>query len=150
MRMQLGIVAFIMLVTATPVAAGPEDDVRGIVERFVAAQNAHDARAVGDLLWDSAQFLWITRGTAVWGRQPALARFETLYRGTWLLEPAMQELRITLLNDTTAQIYVPMVFTIGPEGQPAQKARFLMTQVLVKTPAGWKVASILPIPAPVP
>src|SRR5206468_1317891 len=26
--------------------------------------------------------------------------------------------------------------------------RFLMNQVLLKTPAGWKVASILPIPAP--
>jgi len=53
-----------------------------------------------------------------------------------------------MLRDDVAQLYVPIVFTIGPAGQPAQPTRFLMNQVLVKTPAGWKVSSILPIPAP--
>jgi hypothetical protein len=43
----------------------------------------------------------------------------------------------------------PIVFTIGPPGQPAQTTRFLMNQTIIKTPAGWKVASILPIPVPV-
>jgi len=42
------------------------------------------------------------------------------------------------------------VFTIGAAGQPAQTTRFLMNQVLLKTPTGWKVASILPIAAPAP
>ena len=40
------------------------------------------------------------------------------------------------------------MFTIGVPGQEAQKTRLLMNQVLWRTPAGWKVASILPIPAP--
>jgi hypothetical protein len=44
---------------------------------------------------------------------------------------------------------VPIVFTIGPAGQAAQTTRFLMNQTIIKTPAGWKVASILPIPVPV-
>ena len=74
--------------------------------------------------------------------------FEALYRGTWRLEPALSDLRITLVADGVAQIYVPIMFTIGAPGQEAQKTRFLMNQVLLKTPAGWKVASILPIPAP--
>jgi hypothetical protein len=42
------------------------------------------------------------------------------------------------------------VFTIGATGQPAQTTRFLMNQVLLETPTGWKVASILPIAAPAP
>jgi len=32
--------------------ATADDDVRAFVDRFVAAQNAHDLAAVGELLWD--------------------------------------------------------------------------------------------------
>jgi len=139
-----------MLVLALASRAATADDVevRAFVERFVAAQNAHDIRAVGDLLWDSPEFLWVSRGTAIWGRDAALTRFEALYKGTWRLEPAMGDLRVVRLADGVAEIHVPIVFTIGAAGQPAQTTRFLMNQVLVKTDAGWKVASILPIPAP--
>ena len=47
-----------------------------------------------------------------------------------------------------AQIYVPITFMIAPAGQSAQPTLFLMNQILVKTPEGWKVSSILPIPVP--
>lgn len=140
-------VLLVLLTGVTGVEAGAEDEVRAVFDRFVAAQNAHDLGKVGELLWDSPRFLWITRGAAIWGRQPALTRFESLYRGTWRLEPVMPELRVALLGDGVAQIYVPIVFTIGPPGQDAQKIRFLMNQVLLKTSEGWKVSSILPIQA---
>jgi len=119
-----------------------------VFDRFVVAQNAHDLKAVGELLLDSPGFLWITRGAPIWGRDAALKRFEALYQGTWRLEPNQGDFRVIMLRDDVAQLYVPIVFTIGPAGQPAQPTRFLMNQVLVKTPAGWKVSSILPIPAP--
>jgi hypothetical protein len=44
--------------------------------KSIAAQNAHDINAVGDILQDSPQFLWITRGVALSGRDAALKRFE--------------------------------------------------------------------------
>jgi ketosteroid isomerase-like protein len=139
-----------MLVLALASRAATADDVevRAFVERFVAAQNAHDIRAVGDLLWDSPEFLWVSRGTAIWGRDAALTRFEALYKGTWRLEPAMGDLRVVRLADGVAEIHVPIVFTIGAAGQPAQTTRFLMNQVLLRTGAGWKIASILPMAAP--
>jgi hypothetical protein len=59
------------------------------------------------------------------------------------------DLHVTMLSNDVAQLYVPIVFTIGPPGQPAQTTRFLMNQTIIKTPAGWKVASILSIPVPV-
>jgi hypothetical protein len=46
------------------------------------------------------------------------------------------------------QLDVPITFMIAPAGQTAQPARFLMNLILVKTPDGWKVSSILPIPVP--
>jgi hypothetical protein len=130
--------------------AGAVEDVKATFERFVAAQNAHDLAAVRDLLLDSPDFLWITRGTPVWGREAALKRFEGLYQGTRKLSADSSNLKIVSLTDTTAQLFVPIMFNIGPPGQPAPDAPFLMNQTLVKTAAGWRIANILPIPLPPP
>jgi hypothetical protein len=111
-------------------------EVRQTFERFVAAQNAHDARAVRDLLWDGPGFPWITRGNVIWGRDEAMKRFETKYGGTWKLDAA------------TAQIFIPLVVTSGPAGQAPQSVSIHMNQTLIRSPSGWKVASILPIPVP--
>jgi ketosteroid isomerase-like protein len=138
---------FISLMIKAAVAA-PEDEVRATFDRFVAAQNAHDVKAVESLLLGSPDFLWITRGTPVWGHDAALKRFTALYEGTWRLDPEPSGLKITMIDDGVAQIYVPIIFTIGAAGQPPQQTRFLMNQLLVKTPSGWRVSSILPIPAP--
>jgi uncharacterized protein (TIGR02246 family) len=141
----------LILLTATGAArAGSEDEVKSLFAKFVAAQNAHDIKAVGELLHDTPQFLWITRGAPIWGRDAALKRFETLYQGMWSLDPKMDELKITELQPGVVQLYVPITFMISPAGQTAQPARFLMNQLVLKTADGWKVSNILPIPAPQP
>ena len=53
-----------------------------------------------------------------------------------------------MIGDGAAQLYVPIMFTIGIAGQPGQPTRFLMNQLMVKTTSGWKILNILPIPAP--
>ncbi len=138
----------VVALVSRPALAASEDEVRAQFERFVAAQNAHDIKAVGELLLDSPNFLWITRGTPIWGREAALKQFEALYQGTWMLDPRKEELKVIMLRDDVAQLYVPIMFTIGAQKQPAQPTRFLMNQLIVKTPSGWKTATILPIPAP--
>ena len=129
-------------------AAPVEAEARALFERFVAAQNAHDAAAVEALLWNSPDFLWITRGTPIWGHAAAMERFRALYAGTWLLEPDMAQFRVVALDTGAAQVFVPVLFTIGAAGQPAQPARFLMNQTLRREGDAWRVASILPIPLP--
>jgi ketosteroid isomerase-like protein len=136
------------MICAGSVQAGTEDEVKAQFSKFVAAQNAHDVKAVGDTLLDSPHFLWITRGAPIWGREAALKRFEALYQGTWSLDPKTDELKVFEVQPGVAQVYVPITFMIAPAGQTAQPARFLMNQILVKTPEGWKVSSILPIPVP--
>jgi hypothetical protein len=148
-RRMLSFVAFLLFsLSANAAFAAPEDDVHATFDLFISAQNAHDIKRVESVLLNSPNFLWITRGTAVWGSESALRRFTALYEGTWRLEPDASSLKITMLGDNAAQIYVPIMFTIGAVGQTAQATRFLMNQVLVKTATGWKVSSILPIPAP--
>ena len=143
-------ITVILLTVAGLARAGTEGEIKALFAKFVAAQNAHDLKAVGELLQDSPQFLWITRGTPIWGRDAALKRFEALYQGTWSLDPKIDELKVIELQPGVVQLYVPITFMISPAGQTAQATRFLMNQVLVKTPNGWKVSSILPIPAPQP
>jgi len=151
MRWILRIAVIVILLAVGGLArAGTEDEIKALFAKFVAAQNAHDLKTVGELLQDSPQFLWITRGTPIWGRDAALKRFETLYQGTWSLDPKTDELKVVELQPGVVQLYVPITFMISPAGQTAQATRFLMNQVLVKTSNGWKVSSILPIPAPQP
>lgn len=146
---------FVMLAAVFTLSGGyafasVDDDVKATFDRFVAAQNAHDVSAVRDVLLDSPNFLWVTRGVPIWGRDAALKRFETLYQGTWKLSPDTANLKVVLVTDTTAQLFVPIMFNIGAPGQPASDAPFLMNQTLVKTAAGWRIASIVPIPLPAP
>jgi hypothetical protein len=139
---------FVMALASASASATVEDDVRATFDRFVAAQNAHDISAVRDLLSDSPGFLWISRGVPIWGRDAALKRFDMLYQGTWKLSPDASGMKVMVLSDTTAQLFVPIMFSIGPQGQPAADSLFLMNQTLVKSGTGWRIASILPIPAP--
>jgi ketosteroid isomerase-like protein len=136
------------MICAGSARAGTEDEVKAQFSKFVAAQNAHDLKAVGDMLLDSPHFLWITRGAPIWGREAALKRFEALYQGTWSLDPKTDELKVIEVQPGVAQLYVPITFMIAPAGQTAQPMRFLMNQVLVKRPEGWKVSSVLPISVP--
>ena len=150
MKTLLAMLAALLTMSTEHAFAGVDDDVRATFDRFVAAQNAHEISAVRELLLDSPNFLWVTRGAPIWGREAALKRFETLYQGTWKLSPDTSSLKVVLLSDTTAQLFVPIMFNIGPPGQPAPDAPFLMNQTLVKTAAGWRIANILPIPLPPP
>jgi uncharacterized protein (TIGR02246 family) len=138
----------VLLAAAGAARAETEDEVKALFAKFIAAQNAHDFKAVGDILLNSPQFFWITRNTPVWGRDAALKRFEENYKGTWLLEPKFDEVKVTELSPGAAQLFVPAVFTIAPAGQTAVPRNFLLTQIYVKTNDGWRLTTILPFPVP--
>ena len=139
-----------LLCSVGGVHASTEDEVRAFFSRFVQIQNAHDAKALEELLSDSPQFLWITRGAPIWGREAALQRWAKLYEGTWHLEPDPASVRVTLLSEGAAQLHAVVKFTTGAPNQPPQVTRFFLNQVLVKSGGAWRVMSIFPIPAPAP
>ena len=115
--------AAVLMIFAGSAQAGTEDEVKAQFSKFITAQNGHDLKAVGDMLLDSPQFLWITRGAPIWGREAALKRFEALYQGTWSLDPKTDELKVFEIQPGVAQVYVPITFMIAPAGQPAQPHR---------------------------
>ena len=89
-----------------------------------------------------------TEGHHLRNMEPQMKRFAGLFQGTWQLAPDPSGLKVTIIGEGVAQLFVPIVFTIGNAGQPAQTTTFLMNQVLRKTADGWKVSSVLPIPVP--
>ncbi len=137
-----------LLLAAGTAVASTEAEVRSAFEKFVQVQNAHDTRALEALLADSPQFLWITRGTTIWGREAALQRFAKLHEGTWKLEPEFGALRVVPLGPDVAGLFVPVAFTTGAAGQPPQTYRMFLNQVLVKSAGAWRVMSIFPVPGP--
>ena len=74
--------------------------------------------------------------------------FRSTLSGHLSLEPKNDELRVIEVHPNVVHIFVPITFMIAPAGQTAQPTRFLMNQVVVRMGDGWKIASILPIPAP--
>jgi uncharacterized protein (TIGR02246 family) len=139
--------AVTLLATTRIAAAGIEDEVKAVFQKFIAAQNAHDLSAARELLQDSPQLLWIARGAPIRGRDSVLEGFQKNYEGTWVLEPEFDKTQITVLSSHVVQLFVPAMITIAPKGEVARARRFLLTQIYVSTPLGWKLATIVTIPA---
>ncbi|MEO6611604.1 MAG: hypothetical protein ABIT05_05350 [Chitinophagaceae bacterium] len=125
--------------------AKEKNDPRGTFNEFIKAQNQHDLVLLSNLLLDSQDFLWITKGLTIWGKDEAIKRFENLYKGTWTLDPDLASLKIITLGKNSRQIFVPITFSIGEKGQESKQIKFLMNMILIKKSNSWKVASILPI-----
>jgi ketosteroid isomerase-like protein len=119
--------------------AAPKDEISGAFRKFVAAQNAHDQKAVGELLSDSPDFLWIAPGHVARGRDAAINRFVELFQSRWRVDPDWSTFQIMMLDVSTAEVFVRISTTAAA---PAQSTRTI--HVLVNTPHGWRVLSILP------
>ncbi|MGB5080667.1 MAG: nuclear transport factor 2 family protein [Burkholderiales bacterium] len=128
--------------------ATTEEDVRTVFDRYITIQNAHDLKSMRGLLVDSPDFLWISGGKAVWGREAALKGFEERYKGTWFVEVERQDLRVISVSRRVAQVYATTRLTFGDPGVEPASARLHINLVMVKKPEGWQIASILPILVP--
>lgn len=126
-------------------AAANDAEARTIFEKFIAAQNAHNADDVKAMLLDSPSTLLFARGVDTRGRDAVAARFKAYYEGTWHLEPDMSKFRVAVISDDVMQILVPIVFTRGLPGKPPQQNTFLISQTYVQDAKGWHVASIMPV-----
>lgn len=98
-------------------AAANDAEARTIFEKFIAAQNAHNADNVRAMLWNSPSTLLFARGIDTRGRDAVADRFKAYYEGTWHLEPDMSQFRVAVISNEVIQILVPIVFTRGSSGQ---------------------------------
>ena len=133
---------------ATAANANMEEEVRAVFDKYIATQNAHDLKGLRNLLSDSPDLLWISRGKPIWGREAALKSLEERYKGTWKIDVEKKELRVISVSRRVAQVYAPTLLTVGDPGAEPARNRLYINLVMVKKPEGWQIVSILPILVP--
>ena len=142
MRLQLSTIIAALAVScaaaAYPGSAAPQDAIRTTFSRFVVAQNAHDLRAVGNLLGEGADFLWTAPGHVVRSREAALVRFGELFQGTWRVEPDWSTYQTLRLDISTIEVFVRAAIS---SGAPARASR--LNVVLINTAQGWRVLTFV-------
>jgi uncharacterized protein (TIGR02246 family) len=126
-------------------AATMEEEVRAVFDKWIAIQNAHDLKGIRNLLSDSPDMLWISRGKPIWGRDAALKTLEERYKGTWKIDVDKKDLRVISVSRRVAQVYAPTQLTAGEPGADPSRNRLYINLVMVKKPEGWQIVSILPI-----
>jgi uncharacterized protein (TIGR02246 family) len=140
MRKLLSLVCFIAF--AGPARAEPEQEIRDLYASFVTAQNQHDIDAVRPLLSERPDFLWISDGHPVWGRDAMLKRMATFQSAeVWRVEPEYAASQVILLDENTAVLHVPLLLVIGSKADPAQ-LRWLVEVICQKETAGWRIAGL--------
>ena len=139
------IIAALTMTASMARASTMEDEVRAVFDKYIATQNAHDLKGIRNLLSDSPDLLWISRGKPIWGREAALKTLEERYKGTWKIEVDKKELRVISVSRRVAQVYAPTQLSAGEPGAEPARNRLYINLVMVKKPEGWQIVSILPI-----
>lgn len=125
-----------------PVHADPQQDIRALYDEFVAAQNAHDIDAVRALLSDRPDFLWISDGRPVWGREAMLDRMAEFQKAeVWQVVPEYDSSQVILLDDDSAVFHLPLLLILGSKEKPAQLP-WLVEVICQKESDGWRIVGL--------
>jgi hypothetical protein len=153
----LAALAFALLTAATCAHASvvTERDTQALRNLFLqqaAAETAHDIDALDGMLAHAAPgqpdpVSFVARAYRFWGRDAVIAHFRKTFEGTWRVEPDPNAISVIALNGDTAQIYAPTRVTLGAPGQPPKTATFLINEFAIRTPSGWKISVVIPVPA---
>jgi len=132
--------------------ASDVQEIRTLFLRQAAGATAHDIAVIDSVLAQVAPgqpdpVSFIARAYQFWGRDAVLEHFRSIFKGTWVFEPQQDAIRILPLGPDAAQIYAPTRITLGAAGQPARQETFLMYETAIRTPQGWRIATMVPVPA---
>jgi len=126
--------------------------VKDVLLRQAAAASAHDIAAFEQVLVSvppghQDPIVMVARAYQFWGKTALINHFKETFKGVWKFEPDVQAIKVIPLTPDVAQIYAPTQITLGASDASARTAPFLVYEVAVRTPEGWRIASIVPVPA---
>jgi ketosteroid isomerase-like protein len=131
-----------MIWMSSSAKADTRTDVLALYNAFAAAQNVRDPVRIKAVLLDSPDFLWVSDGKSVWGREALLermSRFQTLE--VWRVEPLLDRARVVEVSADVAYINMPLDLHLGTKSAPTV-TRFLVSILCRKTPEGWRIAAL--------
>jgi hypothetical protein len=127
-------------------------EVKDVFLRQAAAATAHDIvafeRVLASALPDEPDpIAFVARAYQFWGKPALIEHFKETFKGVWKFEPNVESIKIVPLTPDVAEVYAPTQITLGASEASARTALFLVYEVAVRTSEGWRVASIVPVPA---
>lgn len=137
---------------STAVSAADLEEIRALFLRQAAGETTHDIAVIDSVLAhalpgqpDPVNF--VARAYRFWGREAVIDHFRTVFTGTWRFEPDEEAIQIIPLGPDVAHIYAPTRVTAGPADQEAATYTFLVNEFAIRTPEGWRISAIVPVPA---
>ena len=128
------------------------DEIRALFLRQAAGETAHDIQAIDAVLArtpagqpDPVNF--VARAYRFGGREAVMDHFRKTFTGIWRFEPDQSAIRIFPLGPDVAHIYAPTRITVGTAGQQEVNKLFLVNEIAIRTPDGWRISAIVPVPA---
>ncbi len=115
-----------------------------LFESFVTSQNEHDLTTLDKLFFQSPDFLWINKGTEIWGNAETIEALEKLHKANLRLEPVSEKMKIILLTDQSAQIFVPVVYITKEAGRDV-KRNYLLNLTVASKNNEWKIYSVVTV-----
>jgi ketosteroid isomerase-like protein len=140
---------------ATPAETFDDTDrqaVKDIFLRQAAAATAHDIVAFEGVFASAPAgqpdpVVFVARAYQFWGKPALIDHFKDTFKSVWKFEPDVASIRIVPLTADVAQLYANTQITLGVSEDKARTVPFLVYEVAVRTPDGWRIASIVPIAA---
>jgi len=140
---------------ATPHQFDEQDrrEVKAVFLQQAAAATAHDIEAFERVLASTPPgqpdpVVFVARAYQFWGKPALIEHFKETFKGVWKFEPDADRVSVIPLTPDTAEIYAPTRVTVGTSPETAKTAPFLVYEIAVRTPEGWRIAAIVPVPAP--
>jgi SnoaL-like protein len=88
-------------------------------------------------------FLWVSDGRAVWGREAVLARMGRFQQAeVWNVTPDLANARVVVLSEDAALMNLTLTLEIGKAEQPS-KLGFVVTIAFQKVDDVWRIAALL-------
>jgi ketosteroid isomerase-like protein len=126
-----------------------EARVKAAFALFVSAQNTRDPSVLSKVLVKSHDFVWAQGdGESIWGFDEAMAAWDSAWKGSWHLDPQLNELRIARIAPGVALLMTALQLTTGDPGEQPSTDRIRWVGVFVKTASGWRLSSLTVTPYP--
>ncbi|WP_157050637.1 YybH family protein [Herbaspirillum rhizosphaerae] len=138
-------------IAATTFTETDRQQIKEVFERQAQAATAHDLAAFDAVFAAPSEVgdpvVFVARPYQFWGKSELIDHFRETFKGVWKFEPDLTKMRVIPLTPDVAQLYAPTQITLGHSAADARTASYLVYEVVVRTPAGWRIGAIVPIAA---
>ena len=126
--------------------------VRDIFLQQAAAATGHDIVAFEHVFASTPAgqpdpIMLVAAAHQFWGKPALIAQFKETFKGVWNFVPDVGTIKIVPLSVDVAELYAEVQITRGASEASAKTAPYHVYEVAVRTPDGWRIASIVPVSA---